>query len=49
MEGETEKSASVTENPDMQPQNEEGDSSETNEETSKEGRKHDIKVRNMTD
>jgi hypothetical protein len=32
----------------MQPQNEEGDSPETNEETLKEGRKCDIKVRDIT-
>jgi hypothetical protein len=49
IEGETDKSVSVTENLDMQPKNEQSDSSKTNEETSTEGQKRDIKVRDITD
>lgn len=49
IEGETEKSADVQENHDTQPENEESNSNEIIEETPKEERKHDIKVRYVTE
>jgi hypothetical protein len=49
MEGETDTSANVEDNHDMQPENEESGSTEITEETAKEERKHDIKVKYVTE
>jgi hypothetical protein len=49
MEGETAKSVSVECNHDMQRENGESESNEITEETPKEERKHDIKVRYVTE